>query len=92
MGMHHIPQKEDLPVTHTTGMSRSFFLLPYNYFDESPGMAVNNAVRIDSVEKDGKTESVEIRRYGTRNYVDCIPKKNPFEAELKGNPCLVVQC
>ncbi|CAC5412328.1 AOC1 [Mytilus coruscus] len=92
MGMHHIPQKEDIPVTHTTGMSRSFFLLPYNYFDESPGMAVNNAVRIDSVEKDGKTESVKIRRYGTRNNVDCIPMKNPFEAELKENPCLVVQC
>ncbi|CAC5412329.1 AOC1 [Mytilus coruscus] len=71
MGMHHIPQKEDIPVTHITGMSRSFFFLPYNYFDESPGMAVNNAVRIDSVEKDGKTESDKIRRYGSRNNVDC---------------------
>ncbi|XP_052080669.1 putative amine oxidase [copper-containing] [Mytilus californianus] len=92
MGMYHIPQKEDLPATHTPGMSRSFHLRPFNYFDESPGMSVNNAVRIDAVEKKGKTESVRIRRYGVSSEVDCIPKKNPFENMLKENPCSIVEC
>ncbi|CAC5412330.1 AOC1 [Mytilus coruscus] len=92
MGMYHIPHKEDIPVTHTPGMSRSFYLTPFNYFDESPGMSVNNAVRIDTMSKEGKTESVNIHRYGTRSDIDCIPKKNPFEAMLKENPCLVVEC
>ncbi|CAC5412331.1 AOC1 [Mytilus coruscus] len=92
MGMYHIPKKEDFPSTHTPGMSRSFYLIPFNYFDESPGMSVNNAVRIDAVEKDGKTETVKIRRYGVRSDVDCIPKKNPFEKMLKENPCSIVEC
>ncbi|XP_063411542.1 putative amine oxidase [copper-containing] [Mytilus trossulus] len=92
MGMYHITHKEDIPVTHTPGMSRSFYLTPFNYFDESPGMSVNNAVRIDAVYKDGKTTSVDIQRHGIKSDVNCIPKKNPFEAMLKQNPCPVVEC
>ena len=92
MGMYHITHKEDIPVTHTPGMSRSFYLTPFNYFDESPGMSVNNAIRIDAVEKDGKTTTVNIQRHGIRTDVDCISKKNPFEEMLKNNPCPVVEC
>ncbi|CAG2257197.1 ABP1 [Mytilus edulis] len=92
MGMYHITHKEDIPVTHTPGMSRSFYLVPFNYFDESPGMSVNNAIRIDAVEREGKTASVNIQRHGIRSDVDCIPKTKTFEAMLKNNPCPIVEC
>ncbi|XP_071161859.1 putative amine oxidase [copper-containing] [Mytilus edulis] len=91
MGMHHVVQKEDLPVTHTPGQSHSTFLIPFNYFDESPGMSVGNAVRIDAVDVNGKTK-VAIKRYGTKSDVNCIPKKTYYDEILKKNPCLAVEC
>ncbi|CAG2227076.1 ABP1 [Mytilus edulis] len=47
MGIHHIHHTEDLPVTPTPGMGVSFYLLPYNYFDEDPAISSLNAVRIE---------------------------------------------
>ncbi|XP_052106452.1 putative amine oxidase [copper-containing] isoform X3 [Mytilus californianus] len=92
MGMHHVVQKEDIPVTHTPGQSHSTFLIPFNYFDESPGMSAGNAVRLDPVDLNDKTKMVKIDRLGTKSDVDCIPKKTYYDATLKKNPCLAIEC
>ncbi|CAC5416608.1 AOC1 [Mytilus coruscus] len=92
MGFHHIPTKEDLPDTHTPGTGQSFFLLPFNYFDENPAMSSRNAIRIDPIDVKGQTKSVKVERYGVRKDIDCIPPKNYYDQVIKGDPCLEVQC
>ncbi|XP_071160749.1 putative amine oxidase [copper-containing] [Mytilus edulis] len=92
MGMHHVVQKEDLPVTHTPGQSHSTFLIPFNYFDESPGMSAGNAVRLDPVDRNEKTKTVKIDRLRTKSDIECIPKRTYYDAVLKKNPCLAIEC
>ncbi|CAC5416610.1 AOC1 [Mytilus coruscus] len=92
MGFYHIPIKEDLPVTHTPGASFSFFLLPFNYFDENPAMASRNAIRVDPIDIKGKTKSLKVERYGVDDDNNCIPPKYNYEQVMKKNPCLVVEC
>ena len=46
VGMMHIPHSEDIPNTASPANSASFFLRPYNYFDEDPSMASHDAVLI----------------------------------------------
>ncbi|XP_052072423.1 putative amine oxidase [copper-containing] [Mytilus californianus] len=92
MGFYHIPTKEDLPDTHTLGTGQSFFLLPFNYYDENPAMSSRNAIRIDPIDVKGQTKSVKIERYGVRKDIDCIPPKNYYDQRIREDPCLVVQC
>ncbi|XP_071180371.1 putative amine oxidase [copper-containing] isoform X2 [Mytilus edulis] len=94
MGFYHIPTKEDLPMTHTPGTVQSFFLLPFNYFDENPAMSSRNAIRIDPIDVKGETKSVKVERYGVRkaNACSCIPPKNYNDKVIMDDPCLVVQC
>lgn len=94
MGFYHIPTKEDLPMTHTPGTVQSFFLLPFNYFDENPAMSSRNAIRIDPIDVKGETKSVKVERYGVRkeNACSCKPPKNYNDKVIKDDPCLVVQC
>ncbi|XP_071177859.1 putative amine oxidase [copper-containing] [Mytilus edulis] len=94
MGFYHIPTKEDLPMTHTPGTVQSFFLLPFNYFDENPAISSRNAIRIDPIDVKGETKSVKVERYGVRkaNACSCIPPKNYNDKVIMDDPCLVVQC
>lgn len=92
MGMHHITLKEDLPVVHTPGMSKSFFLLPFNYFDESPAMGSHNSVRIYPIDRNGTTKSVQVQRYGVKDGIDCVPVKTRFDKILQTDVCHVVEC
>lgn len=47
MGTHHIPHSEDIPVVNTPGVQLTFYLLPYNYFDEDPSLASRDNIRVE---------------------------------------------
>ncbi|KAL5004112.1 hypothetical protein ScPMuIL_017568 [Solemya velum] len=90
LGTHHIPHTEDLPVTPTVGMSLSFFLLPYNYFDEDPGMSSGNAIRIewdDSSKKGG----IKIERYGVPDSARCTSPPSRYDETVKEKPAIALQ-
>ena len=72
-GMMHIPHSEDIPNTATPGSSASFYIRPFNFFDEDPSMGARNAVEIRP-KKDGgqKIEG------GTPDRPVCFPKKKPL--------------
>ena len=61
MGVLHIPNTEDIPVTVTTGNRFSFFVRPFGYFDEDPSMSSTNAIIATADGKGG----TNIERYGT---------------------------
>ncbi|XP_060597494.1 putative amine oxidase [copper-containing] [Ruditapes philippinarum] len=88
LGAHHIPHKEDLPLTTTMGLSPSFILQPYNYFPEDPAMASPNAVRIEP-----RNSGVYIERYGMsyepKNI--CVPRKTNFENKIKSDTELIFE-
>lgn len=88
LGVHHIPHKEDLPLTTTTGLSPSFILQPYNYFPEDPAMASPNAVRIEP-----KDSGVYIERYGIpdESKNTCVPRKTNFENKIKSKTTLIFE-
>ena len=46
LGVHHIPHSEDVPVVTTPGVQLTFYLLPYNYFDEDPSLASRDNIRV----------------------------------------------
>ena len=46
VGMMHVPHSEDIPNTATAANSASFYLRPYNYFEEDLSMASNDALII----------------------------------------------
>ena len=46
LGAHHIPHSEDVPIVTTPGVQLTFFLLPYNYFDEDPSLASRDNIRV----------------------------------------------
>ena len=87
IGVHHIPHTEDLPITPTVGAHRSFFLLPYNYFDEDPSMGSKNAIRFDR-DNEGK---VKIYRYGISNKHQCVGRQSKFDENVQKDPSLVFQ-
>lgn len=67
MGVLHIPNTEDIPVTVTTGNQLSFFIRPYGYFEEDPSMSSTNAVMVSSNGKSG----INIETYGTPEESTC---------------------
>ena len=76
MGVHHIPHTEDFPVTPTPTMDLSFYLTPYNYFDEDPAIVSLNAVRIEP-----KGTSLNFIRYGVKENLNlqCAPAGDNHE-------------
>ena len=46
LGAHHIPHTEDVPIVTTPGVQLTFFLLPFNYFDEDPSLASRDNLRV----------------------------------------------
>ena len=46
LGTHHIPHSEDVPIVTTPGIQLTFYLLPYNYFDEDPSLASRDNIRV----------------------------------------------
>ena len=77
IGTMHVPHAEDLPNTATPGNMASFFIRPFNYFDEDPSMGSTNAVLITP--GDTVFAGPKIERYGTPEKSVCIPKKQPID-------------
>lgn len=74
VGVMHIPHSEDIPNTATAANTASFFLRPYNYFDEDPSMASHDAVLILPT-KDG---AADINTFGTPDGPACAKKNKPI--------------
>lgn len=90
MGVQHIPHTEDLPITTTPGMEVSFYLLPYNYFDEDPAISSLNAVRIEPTNKLKHTTSIKINRYGVAQNFECLPEEDKYDGEIEKNPSIIL--
>ncbi|XP_031574868.1 amiloride-sensitive amine oxidase [copper-containing]-like [Actinia tenebrosa] len=69
IGMMHIPHSEDLPNTATVANSASFFIRPFNYFEEDPSMGSTNAVLMTPGKSGPKVEL-----YGTPTGPVCLPR------------------
>ena len=74
VGMMHVPHSEDIPNTATAANSASFYLRPYNYFDEDPSMASHDALLILPT-KNG----ADIERFGTPQGPACAVKNKPVD-------------
>lgn len=85
MGIHHIPHMEDFPVTPTVGLDLSFFLLPYNYFDEDPAMGSGDAIRLEPNDQHDIEEGIKVEKYG-KSDPGCKPKKSTYTGDAKRNP------
>jgi len=77
IGVMHMPHTEDVPNTATAGNTASFFLRPYNYFEEDPSMRSRDAVLIEPKEK---FSGINVNRFGTpEGPLKCIPDEKPLE-------------
>ncbi|VDI21010.1 diamine oxidase [Mytilus galloprovincialis] len=90
MGNHHIPHTEDLPITPTPAMDASFFLSPYNYFDEDQGITSMNAVRVEPMDRTKKDTTLHIQRYGVKQEVRCVPEDNKYDEVIQNEPSLII--
>lgn len=59
LGMHHVPRAEDTPNTLFTDSRSSFFIAPFNYFDDEPSRDIRNAVLLVQNANTGKYEVQE---------------------------------
>ena len=60
VGVMHVPHSEDIPSTATPANSASFYLRPYNYFDEDPSMASHDALLILQRKMASRSTSLEL--------------------------------
>ena len=71
IGGLHIPSAEDFPTTTTTGNQFTFFLKPFNYFDEDQSARSANSVYIEKT-----VNKTTILTYGTPETPTCpLPKR-----------------
>lgn len=77
VGMMHVPHSEDIPNTATAANSASFFIRPFNYFDEDPSIGSTNAILMTPVEHGSNS----VERHGTPTGPVCVPMNNtmPFD-------------
>ncbi|XP_022780848.1 amiloride-sensitive amine oxidase [copper-containing]-like [Stylophora pistillata] len=74
VGVMHIPHSEDIPNTATAANSASFFLRPYNYFDEDPSMASQDGILILPTEN-----GADVNTFGTPDGPSCAIKNKPVK-------------
>ncbi|XP_059150285.1 putative amine oxidase [copper-containing] [Physella acuta] len=89
-GMHHIPHTEDLPNTPTVGNHLTFYLLPYNYFDECPSVSSRDSLHIIHRDRSDTTKGVFVDRNGNSRDQCLTPRPN-LEELLEENPDLVLE-
>lgn len=65
LGFHHLPHTEDLPVTTTSGKHQSFYLFPYNYFEECPSMQSRDAIYVSHKDPKNPEKGIHFEYYGT---------------------------
>ncbi|KAL3885325.1 hypothetical protein ACJMK2_025401 [Sinanodonta woodiana] len=77
MGVYHIPSAEDVPSTPTAWSKLSFFIAPFNYFDECPSMSSSDIINIYNT-KNSNEVNVDIN--GRSKVPTCSQKiEGPFE-------------
>lgn len=76
IGVMHVPHAEDVPNTATAGNTASFFLRPYNYFEEDPSLRSRDAVLIEPKEK---FSGIKVNRFGTPEGPKCVPEEKPLD-------------
>lgn len=70
--MHHVPRAEDTPNTLFTNSRSSFFVAPFNYFDEEPSRDIHNAVLLV---QDPDTRKYEVEESGSGDGDEtCTPR------------------
>ncbi|KZT20392.1 amine oxidase catalytic domain-containing protein [Neolentinus lepideus HHB14362 ss-1] len=74
VGMHHLPQAEDIPNTRTNLAASSFFLTPLNYFDTDVSLESINAIVLTAPEKTGDPFTFD--DYGVKP-ANCVPEGVP---------------
>ncbi|TFK55964.1 amine oxidase catalytic domain-containing protein [Heliocybe sulcata] len=74
IGMHHLPQAEDVPNTRTNLAASSFFLTPLNYFDTDVSIESINAVILTAPAKTGDPFTYD--DYGVKP-ANCVPEIVP---------------
>ena len=84
LGVLHIPHTEDLPVTSTVGGDLSFFLLPYNYFQECPSVSSRDGIRVDFTNAKKSSEALNVTRNGNKVNTFCGEKS--LEDLVRENP------
>ena len=78
LGIFHIPHTEDVPIVQTTGVQMSFWLMPYNYFNEDPTLASRDNVRIDFGEEE------DTWNHSGQHVSDtCLPRTSVFKGEMR---------
>ncbi|XP_061163532.1 putative amine oxidase [copper-containing] [Saccostrea echinata] len=90
MGVQHIPHTEDLPVTHTPGMDLSFFLLPYNYFQEDPAMGSRDSVRIEPNIYNNPSSGVKVTGFDKED-LQCKPPVNEYQQVVEADPGILFE-
>lgn len=85
MGTQHLPQTENLPLTNTIGSQMSFYILPFNYFDEDPSMHSRDAVRVTPLDKKEPLKGAKVEHYGAFDEVQCVPGFTYPAKELEQN-------
>lgn len=74
LGVVTISHSEDIPNTATAANSASFFLRPYNYFDEDPSMASQDGILILPTEN-----GADVNTFGTPDGPSCAIKNKPVK-------------
>ncbi|CAL1533785.1 unnamed protein product [Lymnaea stagnalis] len=75
LGSYHIPQTENVPTTATVGTTQSFFLVPFNYFNEDPSLASRDAVKIMPLDPRSPNSGAAINRHNMSLFFDCETKR-----------------
>ncbi|KAK3595158.1 hypothetical protein CHS0354_028595 [Potamilus streckersoni] len=85
LGTHHIPQTENIPNANTVGSQMSFFIIPFNYFEEDPSMNSRDAVRITPRDKKHPLAGAIVEEYGAADPITCQPQNNFPKSLLERN-------
>lgn len=85
LGTQHLPHKENMPNTAAAGSQLSFFLIPYNYFDEDPSMRSVDSVRIIPKDRTRPTEGAIVKRGSYTGKHNCISIQNKIDSRLAVN-------
>ena len=86
LGTMHVPRAEDIPITHTTGITQSIFVLPFNYFDIDPSLNSRDAMRF-TPETRGMYHKIKMDGNGLQPDDVCKPRK--FSLMYNGTRFLV---
>ncbi|CAL1539227.1 unnamed protein product [Lymnaea stagnalis] len=91
-GLYHIPHAEDVPSTTTTANQCRVFLIPYNFFNHCPSMAVSDALLVrkrSSTDTSDTKNPLVFNTFGTAaSEPKCYQKEKKLE-EFQGDIELV---